>query len=253
MNKIKIHKTKIPAFEVTFAGIVIAEIINFFNSEISLFIHFLVLIIILTRIVLSKKDFFLISLALLSLLRVVNYSMPIFFPLTIYRFPLVYSSVFLSVYLVIRFLKLSPDVIGLTLKKWYIYIPAGFFFGILLAIPEYLILQPERLITDYSITSVLTLSIIMYIFIGLTEELVFRSAIQSSLEIEFGKPKGLLLATVFFSVMHIAYGVSEFIYIFFAGLLIGYIFQKTRSLLFVTTIHGTTNTVVFGFIQLLYG
>lgn len=245
MNKI--------AFEITFAGIAIAEIINLFNRELSLFVHFLVLIIILTRIVVSKKDFFLISLALLSLLRVVNYSMPVFFPLTIYRFPLVYSSVFLSVYIVIRFLKLSPDEIGLTLKKWYVYIPAGFFLGFLLAVPEYSILEPERLISDYSIGSILTLSIIMYVFIGLTEELVFRSTIQTSLETEFGRLKGLLLATVLFSVMHMAYGVSEFIYVFFAGLLMGYVFQKTRSLLFVTTIHGTTNTMVFGFIHLLYG
>ncbi|MFP3910353.1 MAG: CPBP family intramembrane glutamic endopeptidase, partial [Archaeoglobaceae archaeon] len=57
------------------------------------------------------------------------------------------------------------------------------------------------------------------------------------------------LATTVFAVMHADRGPAEFVFVFSGGLLIGYIFQRTRSLFFVTVIHGTMNVLVFGLFQ----
>jgi hypothetical protein len=236
-------KTSASIFAVVFITIIIAEIFSSLNKA-GLFLHFVAIFISVFYVILLKKDIFIISLSLSSLLRIINYSMPVFFPYTIYWFPLVYSPIFISAYLVIRFLRFS-DEIGLNLRRWYIYLPLGMLIGYILAFPEFAILQPSSLISDFSLKSILTLCIVMYVFIALAEELVFRSVIQSSLEMEFGLLKGLLLAAGLFAAMHIQYGIFAG-YAFFAGLLMGYIFQRTRSLLFITIIHGTINVMVFG-------
>jgi len=92
----------------------------------------------------------------------------------------------------------------------------------------------------------------MYAFAALAEELVFRSVIQSTLEKEFGLFKGLFFAALIFAVMHVEYGIPEVGFAFFTGLLIGYLFQRTRSLPFVTVIHGTINVLVFGLLHMLW-
>lgn len=162
-------------FVVVFITIIIAEIFSTLNKA-GLFLHFVAIFISVFYVILLKKDIFIISLSLSSLLRIINYSMPIFFPYTIYWFPLVYSPIFISAYLVIRFLGFS-DEIGLNLRRWYIYFPLGMLIGYILAFPEFAILQPSSLIPDFSIRSILTLCIVMYVFIALAEELVFRSVI----------------------------------------------------------------------------
>lgn len=232
-----------------FIGVIVAEVSKSFNEAFSLLLHFAIIFIATFYVIFTKKGFYILSLALPSVLRLLNFSMPIFFPYTIYWFPLVYAPVFASVYVTVKVLDLSTDDIGLRMDRFYIYLPIAILIGYVLGSIEYRILQPESLLPEFTISNVLTLFIVMFVFVSLAEELVFRSVLQTSLENNFGLLKGLLLATTVFAVMHADRGPAEFVFVFSGGLLMGYIFQRTRSLFFVTVIHGTMNALVFGLFQ----
>jgi len=243
-------RLRLSVFGIIFGIIILAEILATLHRVAGLFLHFTAIFIAVFYVIFLKRDTYVLTLILPPVLRVINFSMPVFFPYTIYWFPLVYSPIFASVYMVVRALNMGVDHLGINLRKWYIYIPAGVATGIILAFPEFMILRPECLIPDFGLKSVITLCVVMYVFVALAEELVFRSVIQSTLEREFGLSKGLLMATGLFAIMHVEYGLFELAFAFLAGLVMGCIFQRTRSLLFVTTIHGTVNVMVFGLFHL---
>jgi membrane protease YdiL (CAAX protease family) len=99
--------------------------------------------------------------------------------------------------------------------------------------------------------SLIKLSIIMIFFVGFVEELVFRSLLQTRLENSLGSLKGLLITSILFGVMHSGYGTFyEILYTAFAGLVLGYMFQKTKSLPLVSLTHGFVNIFLFGIIPL---
>nr|QNO49300.1 hypothetical protein ANJBEOKM_00040 [Methanosarcinales archaeon ANME-2c ERB4] len=197
------------------------------------------------QIVLDKQ--ILQSLLLLLLLRIINVSMPFFFTITLYWYPLIYSPMFISIYLILRYQDTSFDDIGMHTKHLRYYIPLALIIGAILAWVEYRIIHPEPLIPELRIANMLTLVIIMFVFVGLVEELIFRSILQTKLQQSIGISSGLLVASVLFGIMHSGYGsVYELLFATAAGLIIGYLYQKTGSLPFVTVIHGTVNVLLFG-------
>jgi len=198
-----------------------------------------------SRTVLDKQ--ILQSLLLLLLLRIINVSMPFFFTMTLYWYPLVYSPMFISIYLILRYQNASFEDIGIHTKHLRYYIPLALIIGAILAWVEYQIIHPEPLIPKLGIADMLTLVIIMFVFVGLVEELIFRSILQTKLQQSMGVCGGLLVASVLFGIMHSGYGsVYELLFATAAGLIIGYLYQKTGSLPFITVIHGTVNVLLFG-------
>ncbi len=198
-----------------------------------------------SRTVLDKQ--ILQSLLLLLLLRIINVSMPFFFTMTLYWYPLIYSPMFIPIYLILRYQNASFDDIGMHTWNLYRYIPLALIIGAILAGVEYRIIHPEPLVPELGIANMVTLVIIMFVFVGLVEELIFRSILQTKLQQSLGLWEGLLAASVLFGIMHSGYGsVSELVFATAAGLILGYIYQKTGSLPFVTAIHGTVNVLLFG-------
>jgi membrane protease YdiL (CAAX protease family) len=124
--------------------------------------------------------------------------------------------------------------------------------GLLLAEGEYLIIRTNYLIPDLSIFNLLTLSVIMIFFVGIVEEIIFRSVLQNRLQIVFGNFTGLIFTSILFGLMHSAYGnIYEVLYASFVGLFIGFLFYRTRSLPLAVLIHGFINVFLFGVIPLL--
>jgi membrane protease YdiL (CAAX protease family) len=190
---------------------------------------------------------------LVSLLRLVDTSMPTFFTLTLYWYPLIYTPMFISIYLVLRYQKPALSEIGITFRHLYLYIPLGLLIGLVIALLEYRIILPSYLIPSLSISNIVVLSIVMIMFVGLVEELIFRSILLTKLERAIGVGKGLLLASIVFGVMHSGFGtIYEIFFAIFAGLVIGFIFLKTRSLPFIAVIHGSTNVFLYGIIPLFF-
>lgn len=190
-------------------------------------------------------------LALLPLFRILNNTMPIFFTQTLYIFPFVYGPMFLSMYFVGKNQKFTRYELGLSLEKIYIYFPASLILGMVLGTIEYKTISVESLIPEATLKNILVFSLIMIVFTGLAEEMLFRSFVQTRLEQTMGSNGGLLVASLLFGAMHSGYGsIYEIIFTFLAGFILGYLFQKTRNLPFIALTHGMINVFLFGLIPL---
>lgn len=231
--------------------IVIGEILlykGYFNQALLIHIFNLLALSFSTTIIQNKllSNTFQ-ALSLLPMLRILNMAMPIFFHSTLYWYPFMYGCIFISIIYIIKHQKFTREQIGLNFEKMHIYFPIAFIFGFLLGIVEFQILQNPALIENLEFENILLLSIVMTLFVGLAEELAFRSIIQTRFEQIFGTTWGLIITGIMFGIMHSGYGtIYEIIFTSSAGILLGYMFIKTRSLFLISTTHGFINIFLFG-------
>ncbi|PAV14111.1 hypothetical protein ASJ81_15045 [Methanosarcina spelaei] len=233
--------------------IVVAELLIFFGRVgLGIGMHIVILVAFsLSNLVIKDLKVYRIyeALMLLPILRLVNLSMPVFFSTTLYAFVFVYGPLLVPLAIIVMHQRQSLDKIGITSNNLLAYvtlsIPLGFLFGL----AEYMVIKPGYLIPDLSTENLLKLTIIMVFFVGLTEELIFRSFLQTRLEEAFDIRMALVITAFLFGSMHSGYGTFyEILYTSFVGLVIGFIFYKTRSLPFVAVMHGFINVFLFGFL-----
>ncbi len=244
-----------PAILLPMAAIIVAEAFLFLKyTSYGITLHIITLLALslaASRIRDIETSNLLQVLALLPLFRILNTTMPIFFTRTLYIFPLVYGPIFISIYYVAKNQKFSKREIDVSFEKLHIYFPASVVLGMVLGRIEYSIITVESLIPVPTFQNVLVFIVIMLIFTGLSEELLFRCMVQTRLEQSAGSMGGLIIASLLFGAMHSGYGtLYEIIFTTSAGFLIGYLFQRTRSLTFIALIHGMINVFLFGFIPL---
>jgi len=187
------------------------------------------------------------ALMFLPILRLVNLSMPVFFATTLYTFIFVYGPLLIALVIIVINQRHSFEHLGITTNNLLAYTILSIPLSFLLGFGEYRVIKPEYLIPDLSIGNLLILTIIMVFFVGLVEELIFRSFLQNRLEDALGVKEAVLIAGLLFGLMHSGYGTFyEVLYTGFVGLFMGFAFYKTRSLPFVVLIHGLVNVFLFG-------
>lgn len=233
-------------------GIVAGELLIFNGNVLSgLGIHIINFLIIVFMIIFGNLNTdiknVLQGLILVALLRVVNLSMPQFFTTTLIQYPLMYGVMFIPLYNTVKSQQISVKELGIDFKKMYIYLPVAVLIGIMMAIVEYRILSPVALIDNVRFSNIALITIIMIVFIGTVEEIIFGPILQTRLAKVFGLRYGILLTGVMFGIMHSTYGiVNEILFATIFGIILGYIFQKTKSLPFTVSILGVTNIMLFG-------
>ncbi len=234
------------------AGIAVGELLMFYGYVYpGLAVHIMNLQAITLVLVLGKYSSdtknVLQSLLLLLQMRIINLAMPQFFTLTLLEYPLIYGVMFIPVYYVTKHQHISSQDIGADLKRWYIYLPSALAIGTVMAILEFRILHPTSLIMNLKLNNLLLIVIVMFVFVAAAEELIFRCILQTRLEKVFGPNQAVLFGALLFGIMHAGYGlISEVVFATFFGIVLGFIFQKTRSFPFILVIHGTANVLLFG-------
>lgn len=189
---------------------------------------------------------------LLPILRLVDFSMPLFYEEKLYNLIFIYGLLIIPVSIAATNQEFSGAELGITFKKIGRYILLSILLGFFLGVGEFTIVGKNPLIYYLSIFNLLILAVIMIFVVSFVEELIFRSILQNRLETIIGSTKAVIITSILFGLMQSGYGnVYEFIYIFFVGVLLGYLFHKTRSLPLVTLIHGFMNVFFFGIIPLL--
>lgn len=236
--------------------VVFAELLLFSGlTEAAILIHMLVLIGVSISTIRIKDKYViwaLQALMMLPLLRLINFSMPVFSGLALYRYFYIYTPLFIPLFLIIRYQNFTLPQLGLSFKNFVLYLPLSIIIGLVMAEGEYLILTTNSLVPNMSIDNVVDLALIMIFCVGLVEELIFRSLLQTRLEGVFGATSGLIVTSLLFGMMSSGYGtIYELFFTFVAGLILGYMFRKTHSLPFVALIHGFVNIFLFGLIPLL--
>jgi membrane protease YdiL (CAAX protease family) len=233
------------------AFIVLAEFLIFEGkTEFAIKIHIGILIALcLSNIFIKDPKVYNFHQALifLPILRLVNFSIPVFFTTSLYDIFLTYLSFSASIIIIAINQRNYFKENGITIHNFLIYIIPSIYAGFLFGLREYMIIRPGYLIPDLSIENMLKLILIMVFFVGFIEEIIFRSIIQTRLEKTLGIEKALIITSILFGVMHSGYNnYYEMLYTGCAGLLLGYFFYKTRSLPFVGMIHGFVNVFLFG-------
>lgn len=192
------------------------------------------------------------SLILLLQMRIIALAMPQFFTLTLLWYPFIYGVMYIPIYLIIKNQNIQPKDLGINLTRFKIYLPSAVLIGAGIAAMEYYILRPAALIENIKISNLVLISLVMFVFIGAVEELIFRSILQTRFEKVLGLKYGVFISGSLFGIMHASYGmISEILFAGFFGFIIGYIFQKTKSFPFILTIHGTANVLLFGVLPIV--
>lgn len=186
-------------------------------------------------------------LMLLPLLRLINLSVPIFFNDTLYTFVFIYIPLAIPVIAIIIHQRNSLEEIGITTKNFLLYMVLSVPLGFLLGLGEYLIIRPGYLIPDLTFVNIFILTFIMVFYVGLVEELIFRSILQTRFEKTLSVREALIITSLLFGLMHSGYGTFyEILYTGFVGFFIGFLFYKTKSLPFAAVMHGFANVFLFG-------
>ncbi len=245
------------AIYLSMLGIVIGELLILLNhAHLGLAIYIINLQAVTLIMVLSKYPSeiknVLQTLLLLFLMRIINLAMPQLFTVTLLWYPLVYGVMFIPIYYITQHQNITSGEIGIDFRRLNVYIPLAFLIGAIMALLEFQILHPVSLIVNLKIQNLILVATVMFIFVAAVEELIFRSILLTRLEKLFSGNQALLLGAFLFGMMHAIYGVlNEVIFATFFGIVLGFIFQKTRSFPFILLIHGTANVLLFGILPIL--
>lgn len=245
--------------------IIFGESFFFFKKmESPLLFHGLnLLYCVLTSMIYRRASRILQTFSLISVLRMMNIGMPAFFDLTVFWLPFIYAPVIVAALLVVygegeragllhSFLEYIRKVKGTDPTKLILYFLSGMVAGALLGFIEFNILKPERLIPDLSMGFVLLLFVVMMAFVGFGEELIFRYLLQNRIRAHMGSWMAILIASFVFALMHSGYSSIPYLcYVFVIGLVFGISYEYTKSLFFVTVLHGAINFFLFSILPFM--
>lgn len=226
--------------------ILLAEILIFYGKpEAAMPIHALNLVFLsLSTIFVNNRTY--PALMLLPLFRLLNVAMPVFFHLTLYSYALVYAPMFIPIYLILKEKFITHEEAGLTFERFWFYLPLALSMGLALGWGEYLILKPQMLTVNNDPLEILILVLVMIVFVGVVEEFIFRSSLQTVLQERIGIMAGLVLSSIIFGFMHSGYHLPlELLYVTLAGLAFGLLFWFSKSLPVIAFAHGVTNISLF--------
>jgi hypothetical protein len=98
------------------------------------------------------------------------------------------------------------------------------------------------------------LFLVMVVFVGFGEELIFRGLLQSSVEKQHGKYVAIFVSALMFSIMHSGYqSLPYLLFVFGVGLVLAVAYERTGSLGLVALMHGILNFFLFSFLPFGYG
>jgi membrane protease YdiL (CAAX protease family) len=173
-------------------------------------------------------------------------SLPWFFINQQYILPAVYSTILGLILWHVYQKHLSlKQILGFSKKHLLKYSLIGLAIGIPLGTVEYFILHPAPTFPSFEVKYLFRDMVYMFLFVGLGEELLFRGLIQQDLTGAFGWKWGLVGASLLFAVMHLTWrSVPELGFVFLAGLILGFLYWKTKSLVAPIVTHGVNNVML---------
>ena len=225
-------------------ALVLAEAMTtLIEPRVGLVMHGLILVALLLHASLGARLVqrrFLLCLAMAPLIRLLSLSLPLPEFSFVYWYLVVGVPLFISAYLVARAGKMSKGMLGLTTRGWPLQLLVGL-TGIALGYIEYLILDPAPLIPELSLSQIIIPALILFIFTGFLEELIFRGMLQYA-SIRSLRRIGIYFVAVVFAVLHLGYlSAIDLLFVFVVALFFGWITIRTGSILGVSIAHGLTN------------
>lgn len=222
-------------------------------------ILFIVMLVDAARLNRLYQGNLILSLTLVPLIRLLSLVLPLTQIPQILWYPAIYLPLLAAVVTVAYILEYKPSDIGITLRSWPLQLPVAV-MGLGLGYMEYLILYPQPIVNSLTWNDAWLPSLLLFVSIGVVEELIFRGVIQKS-AVDFWGTRGIVYVSIIFAILHMGWAVGpdaaelawlDLFFVFAVSLLFGWIVKKTGSLLGVTLCHGAINVVLFVIAPLLF-
>ncbi|MFC1963319.1 lysostaphin resistance A-like protein [Chloroflexota bacterium] len=198
----------------------------------------------------------LLALSLAPMIRILALASPLIPFSPIYWYLIISIPLLAATFVVIRNIHLPLAEIGFIRGSIRIQMLVAV-SGVLFGTGEYLILSPlegyESLITEFSLGTFWLPALILLIFTGFTEELIFRGLLHRVFWTRFGW-WGVIYISLLFAVLHVGYhSIVDVVFVFVVGFIFAWIVKRTGSLLGVTLSHGITNIFLYMVMPVLSG
>lgn len=206
-----------------------------------------ILIVIIVRSALVNVYFhqrLILPLALVPLMRIISVTISEMNVPQIWLHLSVYSILLIAAVVVVRILKYSALDIGLNPQRLGTHLVIGG-TGIFLAFIGYPILRPNPLIAEFTWHEVWLPALILLIYTGFVEELVFRGVIQLGMVEELGR-WGIVYVSLLSAALYIGFlPVTWVAFVLFISLYFGWMVRETHSILGVALAHGICNIALY--------
>jgi membrane protease YdiL (CAAX protease family) len=192
------------------------------------------------------------SLTLIPLYVLFTSSMPWFFIEQQLLLPMVYSLILALCFWHMYENNLDLPDVGIIGSKVPKYVLMGALFAIPTGYVEYIILRPAPAFPSFEFSNLAVDVIYMTFFVGLGEELLFRGIIQNDLKRLFSWKTAIIVQGFLFGVMHMTWrSVPELGFTTAAGIILGYFYHRTGSLIGPISMHAVNNVILVGVLPYL--
>jgi membrane protease YdiL (CAAX protease family) len=195
------------------------------------------------------------SLAIIPLYILFTSSLPWFFINQQFLLPAVYSCILgLCAWHIYQQDVDIKSLFGFRKRRLLMNIIIGTVIGLIMGLGEYMILHPAPTFPTFEIKYLIRDFVYMLLFVGLAEEVLFRGLIQRNLASAFGWRWGLLGSSTLFAIMHLTWrSVPELFFVFMAGIILGFVYCKTRELTMPIIIHCMNNVMLVAIAPYIFG
>ena len=229
-------------------GVVLAELlVTLTEPRLGMLAHCLLLLALLFQSVRTARPAertLLVALTLVPLIRVLSLALPLAGLPLLYWYLITGVPLFVAVFVAGRALGFSWPALGLNLRRWPLQLLVGL-SGLAFGAAEYMILRPEPLAPALTWADVWWPALILLVMTGLLEELIFRGLLQRAARRALGRG-ALAYVALIFAALHIGYrSPLHLLFILSVGVYLGWVVQRTGSLLGAVLAHGLTNVALF--------
>jgi len=190
-------------------------------------------------------------LALLPLLRILSATMPVQRVAEIYWYAMVGVPLLCAILLTMRLFDLGLADIGLG-RRITSTQAAIAWSGIPLGLVAYVLVRPEPLVGPGGVKRIYAGVVILIVFSGFTEEMLFRGLLQPILLRMFG-PAGLIATSLLFAAVYLGTKAPAYVvFILGVGLFFGWCVRRTGSLWGVAIAHGIMSVSAILILPLLW-
>ena len=230
-------------------AIVIAEgTLDLGFPSVALVLYSVLLLSLILQSVLASTRFvctFLLSIALIPLMRLVALSLPLAPIPLVYWYLAVSVPMLIASFVLAKVLKVPRSEMGIKLGDVFSQMTVAV-TGLGLGYIEYQIHQPSSPISGFPAWQLWVPSLILLFSTGFTEELVFRGIMQKAAMRSIGTLTGMLFVTVLYASLQLGQGSwTLFVFVLIAAGYFACVVAKTGSIVGVSISHGLSNIMYF--------
>jgi membrane protease YdiL (CAAX protease family)/CheY-like chemotaxis protein len=186
----------------------------------------------------------LLSLTVVPLIRLISLSLPLADLPVISWYLIITLPLVVTAAMIGQALQFSWTEMGLNLRQWLVQLMVGL-TGLPLGYAGYQILRPTPLITAPTWVYFCAAALILFVYTGFAEELIFRGVMQRAAAVSLGN-----FAPVYVAVLHTTLHMGHrspvhILVVLGVGLYFGWIVHKTGSISGVILGHGLFNIILF--------